>query len=98
FSGATQIGDRALQPGKTYVAKRSGATLLVRDSHGKRVGRFNTTSVSSSQGFLRLAGVGTYRGKLELRPGTAGGVTAVNALSLDQYVQGVVPVEMPSSW
>jgi stage II sporulation protein D len=98
FSGATQIGDRALQPGKTYVAKRSGATLLVRDSRGKRVGRFSTTSVSSSQGFLRLAGVGTYRGKLELRPGTAGGVTVVNALSLDQYVQGVVPVEMPSSW
>src|SRR3954470_12995010 len=56
FSGATKIGDRALQPDKTYSARRSGATLLVRDSRGKRVGRFSTTSVSSAQGFLRLGG------------------------------------------
>src|SRR3954470_2209102 len=70
FSGATKIGGRALQPDKTYSARRSGATLLVRDSRGKRVGRFSTTSVSSAQGFLRLGGVGTYRGALELRPGT----------------------------
>src|SRR4051794_11249154 len=100
FSGATQLGSRALQPDKTYVVTRRGAGLLVRDSNRKKVGTFTTVrlSVSSSQGYLRLAGVGTYRGALELRPGTAGGVTAVNALSLDQYVQGVVPVEMPSSW
>src|SRR3954471_2627902 len=49
FSGATKIGDRALQPAKTYVARRSGSGLLVKDSRGKRVGRFTTASVSSSQ-------------------------------------------------
>ena len=38
-----------------------------------------------------------YRGSLELR-GHGGGVTAVNALGLDDYVQGVVPGEMPSNW
>src|SRR3954454_2991987 len=100
ISGATKLGDRALQPDKTYVITRRGAGLLVRDSHRKKVGVFTTVplTASSSQGFLRLNGVGTYRGAIELRPGTAGGVTAVNALSLDQYVQGVVPVEMPSGW
>src|SRR4051794_1219083 len=100
ITGATKLGDRALQPDKTYVVTRRGAGLLVRDSHRKKVGVFTTVplTASSSQGYLRLSGVGTYRGSLELRPGTAGGVTAVNALNLDQYVQGVVPVEMPSSW
>src|SRR3954452_16894891 len=100
ISGATKLGSRALQPDKTYVVTRRGAGLLVRDSHKKRVGTFTDVplTASSANGFLSLGGLGTYRGSLELRPGTAGGVTAVNALSLDQYVQGVVPVEMPSSW
>jgi stage II sporulation protein D len=40
---------------------------------------------------------GNYRGALELTP-DSGGVTAVNALGLDAYVQGVVPGEMPSGW
>jgi stage II sporulation protein D len=100
FSGATKVGTRALQPDKTYVATRSAAGILLRDSSGKRVGTFGDVplTVSSATGYLRLNGVGTYRGALELRQGTAGGVTAVNALSVDQYVQGVVPVEMPPNW
>src|SRR3954447_10665166 len=100
FSGATKIGNRALQPSKTYIATRKGAGLLLKDSRGKKVGLFTDvpTVVASSTGFLTLNGSGTYRGTLELRQGTAGGVTAVNALSLDPYVQGVVPGEMPSSW
>src|SRR3954447_3766364 len=100
FSGATKIGSRGVQPAKTYIATRKGAGLLVKDSRGKKVGLFTDvpTVVASSTGFLTLNGSGTYRGTLELRQGTAGGVTAVNALSLDDYVQGVVPGEMPASW
>ena len=41
---------------------------------------------------------GLYRGAFELRPGAAGGVTAVNSLPIDPYIQGVVAGEMPSSW
>src|SRR5690242_3996836 len=40
FSGATKIGNRALQPAKTYVATRKGSGLLLKDSRGKRVGLF----------------------------------------------------------
>ena len=100
FSGATKIGNRALQPSKTYIATRRGAGLLLKDSRGKKVGLFTDvpTVVSSSTSLLDLHGSGLYHGTLELRQGTAGGVTAVNALSLDQYVQGVVPGEMPASW
>ena len=99
FSGATRIGGKALQPGKTYVVTRRGAGLLVRDTRRKKVALFTApVVVSSTGGVINLAGKGSYRGNLELRPGTSGGVTAVNALSLDQYVQGVVPGEMPASW
>jgi stage II sporulation protein D len=41
---------------------------------------------------------GTYHGTIELRPSAGGGLTVVNALSLDSYVQGVVPGEMPSGF
>ena len=40
---------------------------------------------------------GAYRGILEFRPG-AFGMNAINAVPLDAYVQGVVPVESPASW
>jgi stage II sporulation protein D len=107
FSGATRAGNKTLSASKTYVARPSGAGVVIRASGGKRVATFTTIPVriTSSRGYVRLGGTamngvtsGNYRGALELRPGMGGGVTAVNALSLDQYVMGVVPGEMPSSW
>ncbi len=41
---------------------------------------------------------GSYRGDLVLRAGSFGGVTAINLVSIDPYVRGVVAGEMPSSW
>ena len=41
---------------------------------------------------------GTYRGALEFRGGTFGGVNAINALPVDEYVKGVIPLESPASW
>jgi stage II sporulation protein D len=41
---------------------------------------------------------GAYRGALEIRPSSAGGLTAVNVVPLDGYVRGVVPGEVPSNW
>ncbi|OAT85737.1 SpoIID/LytB domain-containing protein [Desulfotomaculum copahuensis] len=38
-----------------------------------------------------------YRGAMEFRPDGAG-VTAINILPVEQYLYGVVPSEMPSSW
>ncbi|MBI6546361.1 MAG: SpoIID/LytB domain-containing protein [Cyanobacteria bacterium NC_groundwater_1444_Ag_S-0.65um_54_12] len=38
-----------------------------------------------------------YRGSLELLA-TAGGITAINEVPLEEYLLGVVPVEMPPSW
>jgi stage II sporulation protein D len=105
FIGASRAGDKTLSPKRTYMARVSGGGVEVRDNKGKKIGTFPAPlSISSSDGF-RLGGNaingvsdGTYHGNLELRPSAGGGLTVVNALSLDSYVQGVVPGEMPSGW
>lgn len=105
FTGASRAGDRSLTPSKTYVARVADAGVLLSDNEGKEVGSFGAPlSIASTSGFRLGGGAingvtdGTYHDNLELRPSTGGGLTAVNAVSLDSYVQGVVPGEMPSGW
>ena len=105
FIGAARAGAQELSPEKTYQARPAAGGVELRDNEGKKAGTFPAPlSISSENGF-RLGGTagngvtdGTYHGGLELRPSAGGGLTVVNALSLDSYVQGVVPGEMPSSW
>ncbi len=54
--------------------------------------------VVGASGITSLAGYGSYRGVLEFAPGTFSGLTVVNAVGVDDYVQGVVPAESPASW
>jgi stage II sporulation protein D len=102
--GATSAGDTALKPEKTYVARARTGQVELRDSKGEKVGSFGAPLTLRAPSF-RLGGKaingvtdGTYHGSLEVRPSAGGGLTAVNAVSLDEYVQGVVPGEMPSLW
>jgi stage II sporulation protein D len=104
FSGATRAGGRALQPGTTYVVSPRGAGQVdLKSASGRRLATLPAPlQVSGGTPMLRgpaANGVsnGRYRGALEFRPGS-GGVTAVNAVSLEDYVQGVVPAESPASW
>lgn len=53
---------------------------------------------------IRLSGAGElaldgrrYRGALELRH-KSGGLTAINIVAIDDYLQSVVPEEMPTDW
>jgi stage II sporulation protein D len=108
--GATRLSaadreTRRLRPSAIYVVRQSaGGVLSVRASGGRSLGGFGAPVRFSRPGQpIRLlgraingVGSGLYRGTLELHPG--GGVTAVNVLELDPYVQGVVPGEMPSAW
>jgi len=101
FSGASRIGGRRLRPGRTYVVRPAGG------------GRLSVSGVGTVSGPARVSGPepirllgpalngitsGRYRGDLFLRAGAFGGVTAINAVSIDPYVRGVVAGEMPSSW
>ena len=106
-SGATRAGNHKLDSTKSYRLMRGGLdSVELRTARGKRIATMNgVVTVSSSSGSFVLGGRainglsdGRYRGKLEVRAGTFGGLTAVNALSLDDYIQGVIVGEMPTSW
>src|SRR5215217_1285517 len=103
--GATSVDGTELSSGTTYVARRSGSSVVVRTAGGRRVGTFSAPARFEGAGEpLRLLGPalngissGLYRGAIEVLP-DGGGVTAINAIDLDDYVRGVVAGEMPSSW
>jgi stage II sporulation protein D len=107
FSGATDGGGHQLNPAKTYKVKLNGlAGEILLDPKGKQLGHFNVPlDITSSTSPLRLngramngVGGGHYHGALEFRPSPFRGLAVVNVVGLDDYVKGVVPGEMPSSW
>ena len=100
FSGASTIKGAAqkLNPLATYNVVRAGPRLRVLQG-GKPVGSFSAPLQVGGPGPLKLVGLGSFRGAFVFRPGSGGsGVMTVNAVGLDDYVQGVVTSEMPSSW
>lgn len=109
FKGsASVVAGHALDPAKTYTAVPSGATQVVlRDAAGKAVATtpapLRVSGSAASPLTLRgkaANGVrdGRYRGALEFRPTRSGGLLAVNAVELEDYVRGVVAAESPASW
>jgi stage II sporulation protein D len=98
ISGARQAGGRALDPTVTYTVKRHGLTEIDLLARGKRVATFTPPlQVAGEGGITALNGKG-YRGVLEFSAGLFGGVQVIDAVALDDYVQGVVPAESPAYW
>jgi stage II sporulation protein D len=107
FSGATRVArGRNLAASRTYTATPGlGGTVTLRTTSGRDLGTYAAPlRVSGSAAGIRLRGRaqngrtdGRYRGALELR-GSALGVAAINAVSLEDYVRGVVAGEVPASW
>jgi stage II sporulation protein D len=100
FSGASRAGSRQISPGRTYQARRRGSTQVdLLSARGRRIATFAAPlQVVRPGGAVRLGRSGSYRGVLELRPGMFGGMNAINAVSLDDYVRGVISRESPASW
>src|SRR4051794_36257352 len=99
ISGARQAGTRKLNPAATYTVKRHGASQVDLFNGAKRVATFTAPlQVAGSGGVTALGGYGSYRGVLEFSPGVFSGLSVINSVSLDDYVQGVVPAESPASW
>ena len=107
FSGAARIpGRRALDPARSYrvTATPTGEVELC-SAAGRGCRRYPGPLVVDGKGKpVRLAGPalnevsdGEYRGALVLHP-ESGGLTAVNHVKLEDYLRGVVPSEMPTSW
>ena len=99
ISGARQAGSRRLDPSVTYTLKRRGLTQVDLSASGKRLATFSAPlQVAGDGGVTALGGVGSYRGVLEFAPTVLKGISVVNAVGLDDYLQGVVPAESPASW
>ncbi|HEY0344750.1 MAG TPA: SpoIID/LytB domain-containing protein [Solirubrobacteraceae bacterium] len=109
FTGAASVaaGGRQLDPARTYSAVRglSGGVTL-RAASGRDLATYEAPlTVTGAPGGIQLRGRaanditdGRYRGNLELRPAAIGGVSAINAVGLEEYLRGVVPGEMPPGW
>jgi stage II sporulation protein D len=106
FSGADSAAGRRLSPGATYrVRGRIDGQVELLTGRGRSLATVAAPLRATGPGPLTLIGRagngrtnGAYRGALEFRGGTFGGVNAINAVSIDEYVQGVVPLESPASW
>ena len=100
FAGATQAGNKQLDPSLTYdvTPLANGQLALVNQTTHKQVGKFSAPLTATGPGPLSLAGLGAYRGALEFRPSGSGGVDTVDVVGLDDYVRGVIGAEMPSNW
>ncbi len=106
FSGASRAAGRALTPGSTYYARgRAGGQVQLLNARGRSLATVVAPLRVIGPDLLTLKGRagngrtnGTYRGALEFRGGTFGGVNAINALPVDEYVKGVIPLESPASW
>jgi stage II sporulation protein D len=109
-TGARQAGTRKLDPTATYSLRRRGLSQVDLLARGRRVATFSAplqvaaersggeASGRDGGGVTTLGGRGRYRGVLEFSPNVFSGLAVVNAVGLDEYLQGVVPAESPSSW
>jgi stage II sporulation protein D len=105
FTGATRAGRRRVSPRKTYYVRRRGAAVQLLNARRHRLATYSAMRVTGRGGMVTLRGraangriSGAYRGAIDFSPGAFSGVDAINALSLDTYLRGVVPDESPPSW
>ncbi len=99
FGGASAACGQAINPGKDYIAVRSGDGVVLRDTSGGAVANCGTVLSATGPGMVNLAGKGVYRGALEVRASSnPGALNAINAVDIESYLRGVVAEESPSSW
>ena len=99
FDGATRVNSKQLDPAKTYTATRSGGKVRIAGVGSfSALARVRGNAIRWKGTSMNGVANGRWRSYLELRPSSAGGLTVVNALGLDNYVRGVIAGEMPASW
>jgi stage II sporulation protein D len=98
ITGARQAGTRDLDPSVTYTIKLHGLTDVDLLASGKRLATFTAPLQIAGDGGIVSLGGKPYRGVLELKAGLFDALQVVNSVSLEDYLQGVVPAESPASW
>ncbi len=95
FSGAESACGKSLQPRRSYEFVAAGGSVALRASGGGRIASCGKRGKAGRT--VKVDGKGTYRGALLALPG-GGGLQAINEVALEDYIRGVVPSEVPSSW
>jgi stage II sporulation protein D len=100
FSRATAACGRSLEPSRGYRGRRRGASVRLLSGSGKLLARCGERLHAEGRGTIRIAGVGVYRGALELVPteSAAGSLNVVNRLNVNGYARGSLPGEVPPEW
>ena len=97
FSGATRACGEHLKEKKRYRFERSAGGVALATNGGTRLAACGKAGGARGGSTVTYAGYGDLRGEL-LAVATGGGLNAVNRVDVDEYVKGVVPNEVPSSW
>lgn len=98
FSRARRACGHGLKPGRRYRASSSGSRVTLERGNGKRIAKCGKKLVAKGAGGkIKIGGRGRFRGDL-VAAASSGSLLIVNQLPLDDYVAGVIPNEMPSSW
>lgn len=104
--GASSVGGALLDPDQTYTVARGHQGLVIRDgARGDRLTSPGPIVFRPEQGrAITLLGPaqngtsgGRYRGAIQIA-GSGAGLSAVNAVGLEDYVAGVISAEIPASW
>jgi stage II sporulation protein D len=100
FSGATVACGRSLDPARTYRARRRGSSVRLLSGAGKLLARCAGRLHAEGRRMVRIAGVGVYRGALEVVPtdSAAGSLNVINRLNVNAYARGSLPGEVPPEW
>jgi stage II sporulation protein D len=100
FTRGTAACGHSLDPSRTYTAHRRGSSVRLLTGSGKLVARCGSRLHADGGGMVQIAGVGTYRGGLDLVPteSAAGSLNVVNRLNVNSYARGSVPGEVPPEW
>ena len=99
FRGASAACGAKLAESKTYSARSKGSKVILRNKSGRRIAGCGKVMSATGGASVRLIGKGNYRGAIQARSSRVrGGLNAINAVEIEDYLRGVIAEESPSSW
>jgi stage II sporulation protein D len=96
FTNARRACGEKLNPARDYSFGLAGSKVALNRASGRRIKRCGQEGRAGG-GAVRFSGVGAFRGRLIAR-NVGGSLYAINKVSMEDYVQGVIPNEVPASW
>ena len=96
FTKARRACGEKLNPSRNYSFGLAGSRVALNRANGRRIKRCDNEGRAGG-GAVRFRGVGSFRGRLIAR-NVGGSLYAINKASMEDYVKGVIPNEVPASW